>query len=141
MNCQLCQKESDVYREGKLPPDMRIQVEAHIKECEKCAESYRLQALAERVINQEKEIRSNPFLSTRIMTRIENIETPGYETIPAFRRILKPALITVSMAAAILYGVMVGNIYQSGQSKNSIPVELALIDDATIESVNTLSNE
>jgi len=141
MNCQLCQKESDAYREGKLPPDTRTQVEAHLKVCEKCAESYRLQTLAERVINHEKEILSNPFLSTRIMTGIENIETPGYKTIPAFRRILKPALVSVSLAAAILYGVMVGNIYQSVQSKNSIPVELALIDDATIESVNILSNE
>ena len=37
MNCQLCQKELDAYRDGKLPRDMMTQVESHLKACEACA--------------------------------------------------------------------------------------------------------
>jgi predicted anti-sigma-YlaC factor YlaD len=141
MNCQSCQKEFDSYREGTLPAYMKTQVETHLKACEKCAGIYQLQTLAERVIIQEKEILSNPFLAARILTRIEDLETSGYKTIPVFRRLIKPALITVSLAAAIVYGVIIGNIYQPLRAKETVPVELALIDDATIESVNLLSNE
>ena len=64
MNCQLCQKESDAYREGRLPGDMKTQVEAHLRICIKCSESYQLQTLADKVINHEKELLSDPFLVT-----------------------------------------------------------------------------
>ena len=101
MNCQLCQKELDAYREGRLPEDTRIQVETHLGVCGKCAESYKLQTLAERVIKQEKELLPNPFLQTRIMERIGNLETSTQRTIPAYMRALRPAVIAISLAAAI----------------------------------------
>jgi anti-sigma factor RsiW len=141
MNCQLCQNESDAYREGRLSPDIKNQVEAHLKECKKCAESYKHQEFADRIINHEKELHSDPFLATRIMKRIEDLDNPDYITIPVIRRVLKPVLITAALAAAILYGIIIGSIYKPARSHESIPLELALIDDAAIESVNILSNE
>jgi hypothetical protein len=120
---------------------MRTKVEAHLGECCKCAESYKLQTLAYRVINEEKELISNPFLLTRIMAQIENIETPGYETVPTYNRILRPAIIAISLAAAIFFGIIMGNIYKSAVRGEAIPVELALINDATIEAVDILSYE
>lgn len=141
MNCQLCQKEMDAYHEDRLPRDTRTKVDAHLETCKECAEIFRVQTLADRVINQEKGLLSNPFLSTRIMTRIENLETPEYNTIPILQRVLRPAIITASLAIAIFFGVMMGNIYQPAGSTRAIPIELALIDDAAIESVNILLNE
>ena len=141
MNCQLCQKESDAYREGRLPADTRTQVETHLRVCKKCAESYKLQTLAERVINKEKELLPNPFLQTRIMAQIENLETSRNRVIPTYMRALRPAVITTSLAAAIFLGVIMGNIYKPSSSAKTIPVELSLINDATIESVDILSNE
>jgi len=141
MNCQLCQKESDAYREGRLPADTRTQVETHLRVCKKCAESYKLQTLAERVINKEKELLPNPFLQTRIMARIENLETPLNRIIPAYMSALRSAIIATSLAAAIFFGVIMGNIYKPSSSAKTIPVELSLINDATIESVDILSNE
>ena len=141
MNCQLCQKELDAYREGRLSDDMRTQVEAHLKLCAECAESYRIESLAESVINQEKVISPDDYLTSRIMARIENPEETGYRTISPFRRILKPALIMTSMAAAIFAGVLIGNIYKPSVQELSRPVELALIDDVAIESVDILSNQ
>lgn len=141
MNCQLCQKISDEYRSGKLSRDMRIQVEAHLGACENCAESYRLLTLAERVIIQEKELTSNPFLTTRIMARLDNQAPMTAASSPLVVRVLRPALITVSMAAAIFYGIVIGNIYQPDSRNNTVPVELALSDDIAIESVDILSLE
>ncbi len=131
----------DAYRDGKLPRDMMTQVESHLKACETCSGIYRLQVLADKVIDQEKELQPDPFLATRVMTRIDNLEGSGYKPATAFIRVLKPVLVTVSMAAAIFFGIMLGNLSSPVTDRETIPVELALIDDATIESVNILSNE
>ena len=141
MNCQLCRKELDAYRGGRLSDDMRTQVEVHLKLCAECDESYRIESLAESVINQEKVLSPDDYLTSRIMARIENPEETGYRTISPFGRILKPALIMTSMAAAIFAGVLIGNIYGPSDRNISVPVELALIDDVAIESVDILSNQ
>ena len=112
MNCQLCQKELDAYREGRLSDDMRTQVEAHLKVCNECAESYRIQITCRQCHKPGKRVIVQSLPYTRIMARIENPEETGYRTIPPFRRILKPAFIMTSMAAAIFAGVLIGNIYK-----------------------------
>jgi len=141
MNCQLCQKELDAYRDGKLQGDMKIQVESHVKACETCSGIFRLQLLADKVIDREKEIQADPFRITRIMAGIDNLKSSGYEPANPFIRVLKPVLVTVSMAAAIFFGIMLGNLSEPVTDRDAIPVELALIDDASIESVNILLNE
>jgi len=141
MNCQLCQKELDAYQEGKLPEGIRIQVETHLDKCKVCAESYQLISLANKVMDEEKEMKSNPFLVTRIMASIEELEQnrESYQRIPAYQSILKPALISVSIAAAIFIGVLVGNIYLPTQSINKLPVEMTYMNDAALESVDLFS--
>jgi predicted anti-sigma-YlaC factor YlaD len=141
MNCQLCQKELDAYHGGRLSGDMRTQVEAHLNLCSECSESYRIESLADSIINQEKMTNPDSYLTSRIMARIENPGDTGYRIISPLRRILKPALIITSMAAAIFAGVLIGNIYQPTDRNVARPVELALIDDAAIESVDILSNQ
>jgi len=141
MNCQMCQKESDNYREGKLSGDLRIQVESHLQQCIECAGIYSIELLADSIINQEKEVSPAKDLTDRIMDRIESLEERGNVISNPFIRILQPALIISSVAAAIFFGVMIGNIYKPAGTVYSRPVELSLIDDAAIESVNMLSNE
>jgi len=141
MNCQLCQKELDAWRDGKLPGDRKIQVESHLKACETCSGIYRMQLLADKVIDREKELQADPFRVTRIMAGIDNLKDSGYEPANPFIRVLKPALVTASMAAAIFFGIMLGNLSKPVTESVTIPVELALIDDASIESVNILLNE
>lgn len=142
MNCQLCQNEIDAYREGSLPESIRILVETHLGVCIECAESYRLIRLADKVMDEEKGIQSNPFLSTRIMAGIEELEQKrGYQRIPVYHKVLKSVLISVSIAAAIFIGVVAGNIYKPTQPVNKLPVEMAYVNDAALESVDLFSNE
>ena len=141
MNCQLCQKELDAYQEGTLPEGIRIQVETHLGECKACAESFQLGSLSKKVMDAEKEIKSNPFLVTRIMACIEELEQnrESYQRVPAYRSVLKPALISVSIAAAIFIGVLVGSIDLPAQSVNKLPVEMTYMNDAALESVDLFS--
>jgi len=141
MNCELCHANLDAYRAGSLPHDMRIQVEDHPKTCTNCAEVLSLLNTAERVIQEEKEQVSNPFLPTRIMAAIETAETNIPQNSPVFIRILRSAAITISLAAAAFIGIMIGNSSGSANNNNAIPLELALINDAHLEAVSLLSTE
>jgi predicted anti-sigma-YlaC factor YlaD len=140
MNCKLCKKELESYREGRLPEGSRAQVKAHLEDCEDCAESYQMMMLADKVMAEEKSVQSNPFLATRVMAGIEAIEQRQTDRIPLYRKVIKPALVTISLTIAILIGVLVGNVYQSTSQQGNIPVELTYMDDAALESVNLLSN-
>jgi predicted anti-sigma-YlaC factor YlaD len=120
---------------------MMTQVESHLRACETCSGIYRLQVLADKVIDQEIEIESDPFLATRVMAGIDNLRGSGYEPANVFIRVLKPVLGTALMVAAIFFGIMLGNLSQPVTDRERIPVELALIDDSTIESIHILSNE
>ena len=141
MNCQLCQKELNAYREGLLPEGIRVQVENHLGDCIECAESFHLVSLANKVMDEEKRLQSNPFLITRIMAGIEELEQnrESHQRIPSYQKVLKPVLISVSIAAAIFIGVMVGNIYLPTQPTNHLPVEMTYMNDAALESVDLFS--
>jgi len=141
MNCQLCQKELEDYRDGKLPGDLKTQVESHLNSCVTCSGIYRLENLADKVIDQEKELLPDPFIATRVMAFVDSLEDSRNKSGTVFSRVLKPVMVTVSMAAAIFFGILLGNLTLPVTDRGTIPVELALIDDATIESVNILSNE
>jgi len=141
MNCQLCQNEFDAYREGTLPDGTRIQVEKHLKSCSVCFESFQLLTLANEVMDAESKVQSNPFLVTRIMSGIEEMEqkSGSYQHISAYQKVLRPILISASLAAAIFVGVVVGSLYLSTESNQRIPVELSYMNDAALESVDLFS--
>lgn len=141
MNCQACQKESDNYREGKLSGDLKIQVDSHLKNCKECSDSFRILSIADSIIDHERAMEPNQNITSRIMGRIEKIEDSEINVIIPFMRVLQPALIITSIAATIFIGVLVGNIYKPANQGNARPVELSLIDDAAIESIDILSNE
>jgi predicted anti-sigma-YlaC factor YlaD len=141
MNCNLCKQELEAYHDGRLPEGIRAQVKSHLENCRECAAIYQMEIVANKVIVDEKQVQSNPFLSTRVMAEIEALElqSANSKKIPVYRLALKPVLITISIAAALLIGIMAGNIYQPSQQQQ-IPVELTYMDDAALESVNLVAN-
>lgn len=137
MNCERCKKKADAYLQGKLPDGIRIQVEVHLTSCTECAALFQMWSLADRIMDEEKEVIVNPFLATRIMERIEALEDKRVpKHVPVFQQILKPALISLSIAAATFFGVLSGNIYQPASTQGRVPVELSYMNDASLESVD-----
>jgi predicted anti-sigma-YlaC factor YlaD len=142
MNCNLCKEHLEAYLWGNLSEGTKAQVKAHLEICSDCTQVYNLEILSRRVISEEKELKSNPFLSTRVMAGIEALEQTRKTgvTVPLFRRVLKPVLVAVSIAAAVFIGIMAGNKYQPSSRPENVPVELTYMDDAALESVNLLAN-
>ena len=141
MNCQLCQKELDAYQEGILPEGITLQVKAHLESCKNCAQSYQLISMADKVMNEEKSMQSNPFLVTRIMSGIEELEQnrESLLPVPAYQKMVKTLLVSVSMAAAIFIGVVAGSNYTPTKPANNLPIEMTYMNDAALESVDLFS--
>lgn len=138
MNCKQCQKEMDASRQGLTTGDMMTQVESHLKMCASCADIYMMYEVAEKVFKAEKETEPDPFIVTRVMASIGKQQ---YKNETGLIRIAGPALLSLSAAAAVFIGIIIGNLSLPAGTNEKIPVELALINDASLESVETLSNE
>ena len=86
-------------------------------------------------------MQSNPFLVTRIMATIGELEQNRESAlqVPFFQKVLRPALVGFSVAAAIFIGIVVGNFDVPAQSAKKLPVEMAYMNDMALESVNLFS--
>jgi hypothetical protein len=120
-----------------------IQLKAHLNSCPGCAESYTLYLTALKVIDEERQVTSNPFLATRIMAAIEDLEkdAKNVEYLPAWKRILQPALLSVSILVAVGVGILAGGALSPSTENNYLPVELTYLNDADLELTDFLSLE
>ncbi len=135
MNCEFCREEIDKYLEDSLPEGRRQQFENHLGTCAGCSEILRMLKIADLVMSDEKRIEPNPFLSTRIMAKLDEkeLEKPFsvFKTITG--RIFRPVLITVAIAVSIVLGIGIGNLSTAEYLFRQVPDEITYIDDAGIE--------
>jgi len=137
MDCMPYRELIDDYIEGRLGRAEKLSFENHLRQCPECTDLIRLQKFTDRIIAKEKSIAPGFYFSDKIMARIENSVK---DTGSAVVRFLRPVVVTMAVAAAIFAGVMIGNVSAKPEVK-VMPVELTLMDDIAMESVNVLSNE
>ncbi|MBL0147168.1 MAG: hypothetical protein IPP48_17150 [Chitinophagaceae bacterium] len=85
--------------------------------------------LIDAVIQGERNIISNPFLSTRI---IAAIESKNYTKNNRFSAVWKIAAIIIGFTVTILTGIAAGNLYNN----NIKTPDVVLLNDATMENFN-----
>jgi len=140
MNCNLCKENLEAYLEGRLPEDMKRSMRTHLEECSECNALFTSSVLIEKMVAGEREAEPNPFLHTRIMAKIGSMqETPVKQGI--FSRVLQPALITMSLAAAIFAGLEAGSLFITADTAYAVPEEMVYLDDAGLESLSLFVNE
>ena len=138
MNCKECIDYLEQYRSGLLPEATSMLVGEHLSKCSSCAASLRALAGIERFIALEKEQQPSPFLASKIMARIGNMEaSPSASVSTRFRSLVFAA----SVAATIALGILIGSLYQNGNLRASGSDDMAFIDDASLESVHLLTSE
>ncbi len=140
MDCKLCENDLERYHRGKLPPEISFQIKEHLKSCPGCAQSYRLLLITENVIAEEKSLRGNPYLVTRIMAELENENSRRSVARPSVQRVLRPVLITISLFIAITLGILEGNLIRTSPSYEPVPVEILILNDSAVESVSAFTN-
>lgn len=140
MNCDSCRKLSGDFLSKSLPAVTLESIANHLSTCSSCSEFYKLENRIDLLVARDLEQEPGPFVKTRIMAAITNVDKPVHATKRTVLA-LKPVLITLSMAAAIYAGVLIGSILEKKPSADKLPVEMALIDDSVIESIPNLTND
>jgi predicted anti-sigma-YlaC factor YlaD len=140
MNCSTCQKNVSAYLEEKLPGEIQRSTESHLQNCKQCSKFYNEVEIAYSIIDREKASTFNPFLATRVMATIEQFETPVYKE-SVYKRVLQPILIAVSIAIAVFAGIKAGSLYTSKPTSHAVPTEMAMMNDAALESLNVYSTK
>ena len=138
MNCTTCQKHLDAYFDGTLSPDLKTQVDAHLVACKACSEWYARWPVVEQVMNEEKSTSPNPFLATRIMVQLEEMQSKTYVPAHGFAKqpVFRPVTVVFIVGVAISLGVLLGNLYRPLQVHPSHSTELLYLDDAAIEPIS-----
>jgi hypothetical protein len=71
------------------------------------------------IINQDKSKEINPFIKTRILHRIESVEShQSYRKQRLFQQVLQPIAFTFSFFLAVLIGFSLGKTGMKGISDN-----------------------
>lgn len=96
----------------------------------------------DRVIDWEKTLRPEPFLSTRVWSRIQRMEEDRRSSFFG-QKSLRPVLMGVSLVFVMFTGIYLGSLMQTGVSTGEvpIPIELSLLNDAKMESIYLLTQE
>lgn len=131
MNCFTCEHYFDAYFEGVLSSEMKSQMEEHLDSCKSCAEMYALWQKAEYMIKEEKSTSFNPFLATRVMSKLE---MPS-ETAARKQLVFKPVTIAFIVGIAVFLGVILGNLYQPVKLHPAISEEMFYLNDGAIEPI------
>ena len=94
------------------------------------------------IIEEEKKFEPNPFLTSKILSSIGNSQVEQMRIYrPAGLKLLNPTMISLSVAAAVTIGIIIGSLYSPYRTSNSADSDFKYMNDAAIESVMFLSND
>lgn len=85
-----------------------------------------IQQLLENFIGEERNIESNPFLSTRVMAAIAK---NGIQDEKRISPVWKTVMIGAGLVVAVFTGITIGSIYQSGNERPGV----VLMNDNNME--------
>lgn len=105
MDCKQIEKLAWDYFEENLPPHEHEFIESHLAECASCINVFQQTELVIHLIEQQKSLESSPFISTRILNRLEGRNRPTWKP----SSILKPAWQVAVVCIVIVTGVLTGN--------------------------------
>ena len=130
-HCEILQKDLFSYLENELPPVQLQHMDHHISECAECnrilAEFRNMMAL----MDEQKSIEPLPFAETRIMQGIESrLEKRRKSAGSVIGRILKPAILSIGLAASLAIGFFIGSDFADTHSQYTQ-------NDEMIEAVRT----
>ncbi len=140
MKCSICEKHLNDYLEGELSSDLSNEIIFHLEHCVECRLLYDALLTTEQLILEEKELDPSPYLTTSVMNMIQSKSTINVDG-TKYQRIIQPLYIAASITIAVLGGIRIGNLYNTTQQAQKVPVELALMDDLSMESVNMITQE
>jgi len=140
MNCSDCISKIGSFIEGTLSNDEKQQMGKHFSTCDACKHMHDELVQDFAILESEKSTAHNPFIATRVMAAITEIEKPTARQI-GYKKILQPILIAASLFIAIAGGIKVGTLYSKSVTFHTETDNLSFMDDAKLESLQTFEQD
>jgi len=125
MNCSKCQSKLVYYLEGTLAENIRVEMEAHLRECTPCAGFAVYLGESLQLMGTESKMDPIPFLHTRIKAKME--KSAGIPLRTSLQVRLQPVLFSILLIFAIYSGVKMGRNFTSAGKEDYITDNLAPI--------------
>ncbi len=137
MDCKETYNSFIYYIEGDLSHEKIIEFDSHINECSSCSKIFNEIKLTYNIIDNEKDVKINPFLFTRIKQRLEN---ENLSKVSKKYFLYKKALNTVLLSSFIILGIWLGIFMGSINNTDSVNIsqtnsEIYYMNDIQQESV------
>ena len=140
MNCSDCISKIGSFIEGTLSIGEKQQMEIHFSTCDACKHMHDELIQDFAILESEKSTAHNPFIATRVMAAITEIEKPTARQI-GYKKILQPLFIAASIVFAIAGGIKVGTLYSNIATLQIETDNLSFLDDAKLESLQTFEQD
>jgi hypothetical protein len=105
MNCKELNKLIELIPEGNVTVEQMASLKNHAKQCSSCASA--LEDLQSEMMTYERmrSVQANPFLYTRIMSKIESQKVELFNFFPQLSRIQNMAATFLIIVSSVLIGV------------------------------------
>ena len=118
MDCKKVESNLVGYFYKDLGKEDTGRIQDHLNSCESCQTLYQKMSAVLHAGSAITEIKPNDFLSTRIISKLENKKSlsPG---IRVFQYLLRPAMVVSLVALGIFTGIKISNNYTENISANT----------------------
>lgn len=136
MTCKECIQHLDRFN-GSTSPMLSSQAAEHLSRCQSCAAAYRAMQAVDAYVDSQQKRQPSAFLAARVMAQVG--KQPIRKPLHVSR--VRPLMLAASVAATIVLGIVVGNLFKAQTHSISSTNEMAIIDDSHLESISLLTAE
>ena len=105
MNCKNIENKLIFYIEDKLSDSENLQIRQHLEKCSECSKKAEFIRLSLASIGCQESEKVNPFIATRILSKIETDKKLSV------KKVLQPVFIAILVLFTILLGNFSANTY------------------------------
>lgn len=145
MKCKNIHRKLIFYFEGTLPANEKMEIDAHLSECNSCRRVAGEMGKILEIISLEKSPEVSPFFYTRVKARLESALESEKQTVgfPVWERVLQPALFSVLLIAGIFAGIVIGHQanFATADSMISETEQISFLNEMISEPIETFFME
>lgn len=137
MNCLDFEHKIIDYIESNLSEQEKLSFEKHMLSCSACKSKLEFFISTFEVIENEKHLKVNSFLETRILSKVK--VTKNNKII--YKKVLQPIFIAAMLAVVILVGNILSDAYINFNTQITYNQDTSVIDKTVQYAINDISYE
>ncbi len=119
MKCDKINKKIIFYIEGDLDQQESNEIKEHLKSCTSCRNIFDMIKQSLDLIENEKDIKPNPFAKAKLEAKIESVNKKEYIKSYTLKKALKIAAILIIGLLATFTGIKLGDGYFNNTDKSA----------------------